>query len=73
MLEGLDVVLGGQNAAHLDQLVRLQDPIIKVRALSLLTTLASATPEAAELIRSRGKQGLSYIKTDGNMAVVKKT
>ena len=51
---GLRIIFRSRCLDAVAALVQSQDPIVKVRALSLVTTLASATPEAAAKIRSTG-------------------
>ena len=51
---GLSIILGSGCRDAISTLIRSQDPTVKLRALSLVTTLASANPEAAAQIRSTG-------------------
>ena len=51
---GLRIIFRSRCLDAIAALVQSQDPIVKVRALSLVTALASATPEAAAQIRSTG-------------------
>ena len=53
---GLQLAVGGPNSECFKSLLQSSDLVTKVRALALATSLASATPEAAALIRKEGAQ-----------------
>ena len=55
------MVLGGQLAGQLAQLLRSQNPTIAARSLSLVITAASKTPQAAEIIRRQGANLYSLV------------
>ncbi len=54
IITGLNIILGAKCQDAIAALSHSQNPVVKVRALSLVTTLASATPEAAAQIRRAG-------------------